>query len=127
MEHSNYTIYEVCLKSNEVCSHNYFISNEKSKLQLVPFKVFSLGSNALCHPPLPCFHTLLERFLRDASELLRHSFFMSSTSLNLVPLMVPLSFGNKKVTGSQIRGVRRLIHNSNVIFGKEFPDAQSIV
>ena len=41
--------------------------------------------------------------------------------------MVPLSFGNKKITGSQIRGVKRLIHNSDVIFGKEFPDAQSIV
>ena len=52
---------------------------------------------------------------------------MSSTSFNLVPLMVPLSFGNKKVTGSQIRGVRRLIVDSNVIFGKEFLDAQSIV
>ena len=51
---------------------------------------------------------------------------MSSTLLNLVPSMVPLNFGNKIVTGRQIRGVRRLIHNSNVIFGKEFPDAQSI-
>ena len=37
------------------------------------------------------------------------------------------SFEFCKVTGSQIRGVRRLIHNSNVIFGKEFLDAQSSV
>ena len=84
------------MKSNETVHITILFQTKNQKLQLVPFKVFSLGSNALCHPPLPCFHTLLERFLRDASELLRHGFFMSSTSLNLVPLMVPLSFGNKK-------------------------------
>ena len=88
-------MYEVCLKSNDTVHITILFQIKKSKLQLVPFKVFSLGSNALCHPPLPCFHTLLERFPRDASELIRHGFFMSSTSLNLVPLIVSLSFGNK--------------------------------
>ena len=47
------------------------------------------------------------------------AFVCSSTSLNLVPLMVPLSFGNKKVTGSQIRGLLHpKIHNSNVILAR---------
>jgi len=44
-------------------------------LQHVGLKVISLGSDALFQSPLPLFHALLERFLRDCSELSHHGCF----------------------------------------------------
>ena len=120
-------VYEVCLKSNEIVHITILFQTKNQNYNLSPSKyspwVLTHFAILLCHAS--------KHSWKDFSRMPRSSFvkafFMSSTPLNLVPLMVLLSFGNKKVTGSQIRGVKRLIHNSNVIFGKEFPDAQSIV
>ena len=38
----------------------------KPKLQVIPFKVMPLESNAFSHPSLPRLHALLERFFQDS-------------------------------------------------------------
>ena len=54
---------------------NYFITNENSKLQHVPFKVVSLSPNALLQSPPPCFHALLDGFFQYRSGLHRYGTF----------------------------------------------------
>jgi len=70
------------------CAHNYFITNENSKLQHVPFKLV--------------FHSLLGGFFRDRSELLRYDSFNGCRVLKMDSFNTFLEFGEeKKVTGSK--------------------------
>jgi len=73
-----------------------FIPNTNCKLQHVAFEVIHLKSNALHHPPLPCLHALLEGFVQDRSELLRHGHFNGFYVRKTCSFHDSLSLGNRK-------------------------------
>ena len=103
----------------------YFKSNYK--LQVVPFKVIPLESNALSHPSLPCLHALLEGFFRDPPQLRRHGLFNVVHIFKTSPLDNPLELGEEeKVTWSQVGQVERLLQHGDVLLGQELPDAQPL-
>ena len=66
-----YFVRGVSEKFQDWC-HKLFISNPNYKLQVVPFKVIPLESNALSHPSLPHLHAVLEGFFWDPPQLRRH-------------------------------------------------------
>jgi len=55
-----------------------------------------LGWDALFQSPLPCFHALLEGFLRDHSELSHHSCFNGFRVLKTSSFDDFLEFGKQK-------------------------------
>ena len=88
--------YEVCLKSNETVHTILLLKNANRKLLCIAFKVIPMSSNAFFHPPLPCFHVLLEGFFRIARSSFVTALLIACKSGKRVPFMTPLSFGNRK-------------------------------
>ena len=95
------SVYEVCLKSNETVHIPILFQTKNQNYNLSPSKH---SPWALMHFAILLCHASIHSW-KDFSGMPRSSFvtasFMCSTSLNIVPLMVPLSFGNKKVTWSK--------------------------
>ena len=89
-------IYEVCRKSNGTGVTNNLFQFQTTKLHGFPFKVISLESNALFHPSLPRFYSLLEGFFWDAPQLRRYGRFDGLHAFKTGPLMIPLSLGKEK-------------------------------
>ena len=99
-----------------------------SKLQFVPFKIFSVESNTLLHTLRPAFHASLERFFWNPPEFGHHSSFDGVNVRKTSSLDHPLQLGEeKKVTGCQVWRIGRLVEYGDLSFSEKLLNTEGLV